>query len=556
MRASVDAAVREQGLTLVVVEHVLGPWIDLVDRLIVLDASGVIVADGPVRETLATRHTELVGMGVWVPGAGAPDPLPVDPALVGAPHLGPAHPRQSSEENTRSAVRPRRMFSSLDCLEATPLTVTRRTATVDGIVTERVAARLEEPLRLAPGELAALVGRSGSGKSTILHALAGFLVPAKGTLRVGDDEDPARLEPVELARRLAWIPQWASSTIVTGRVLDEVLLTSRQLGDDTPGLEDRARGLLETLGLGRLADADPRHLSGGEMRRLAIASAILHGPDIVLADAPPPPATHDQAVIDRAHQVHHLDGQPREAPGPHGRPWLSGRNPLALLAGAALAVPAGVASPGWRASIVLLALQFVLAVAGLTSRRAGLFRPLRALAVRLLPGVLAALSVAWSTWLLGGRSLDLAATGFTRVLLIVLPSAVLLPFIDTDRLGDELAQRLRLPDRFVVAVAAALHRMQSFGDIWTEIARARKVRGIGISWRRTKSVVRHVIALTIGLLVRSLRSAAELAVAMDARGFATAHRRSWLRPVTWRVRDSVVVVASMMPLLLTLLFRR
>ncbi len=89
-----------------------------------------------------------------------------------------------------------------------------------------------------------------------------------------------------LARRLAWIPQWASSTIVTGRVLDEVLLTSRQLGDDTPGLEERARGLLETLGLGRLADADPRHLSGGEMRRLAIVSAILHGPDIVLADEP------------------------------------------------------------------------------------------------------------------------------------------------------------------------------------------------------------------------------------------------------------------------------
>ena len=581
VRASVDAAVREQGLTLVVVEHVLGPWIDLVDRLIVLDASGVIVADGPVRETLAARHTQLVGMGVWVPGAGAPDPLPVDPALVGVPHLGPAHPRQSSEENTRSAVRPSRMFSSLDCLGATPLTVTRRTATVDGIVTERVAARLEEPLRLAPGELAALVGRSGSGKSTILHALAGFLVPAKGTVRVGDGEDPARLAPVELARRLAWIPQWASSTIVTGRVLDEVLLTSRQLGDDTPGLEDRARGLLETLGLGRLADADPRHLSGGEMRRLAIVSAILHGPDIVLADEPTVgqdrhtwaalvgllaayraqggaivTATHDQAVIDRAHQVHHLDGQPREAPGTHGLPWLSGRNPLALLAGAALAVPAGVASPGWRASLVLLALQFVLAVAGLTSRRAGLFRPLRALAIRLLPGVLAALSVAWSTWLLGGRSLDLAATGFTRVLLIVLPSAVLLPFIDTDRLGDELAQRLRLPDRFVVAVAAALHRMQSFGDIWTEIARARKVRGIGISWRRTKSVVRHVIALTIGLLVRSLRSAAELAVAMDARGFATAHRRSWLRPVAWRVRDSVVVVASTLPLLLALLFRR
>ena len=50
----------------------------------------MIVADGPVRETLAARHTQLVGMGVWVPGAGAPDPLPVDPALVGVPTWDPA----------------------------------------------------------------------------------------------------------------------------------------------------------------------------------------------------------------------------------------------------------------------------------------------------------------------------------------------------------------------------------------------------------------------------------------------------------------------------------
>ena len=188
-----------------------------------------------------------------------------------------------------------------------------------------------------------------------------------------------------------------------------------------------------------------------------------------------------------------------------------------------------------------------LAVVGLISRRAGVLAPLRALAIRLVPGALAALSVAWSTWLLGGRHLDLAATGFTRVLLIVLPSAVLLPFIDTDRLGDHLAQRLHLPDRPVVAVSAALHRMQSFAQIWEEISRARRVRGLGVSWRQPATILRHVVALTVGLLVRALRAAADLAVAMDARGFATAQRRTWWAPATWRWSDTVLVLLAAVP---------
>ena len=59
--------------TLVVVEHVLGPWVDLVDRLVVLSADGRVVADGPVRETLASERDRLLAMGIWVPGAGPPD---------------------------------------------------------------------------------------------------------------------------------------------------------------------------------------------------------------------------------------------------------------------------------------------------------------------------------------------------------------------------------------------------------------------------------------------------------------------------------------------------
>jgi energy-coupling factor transport system ATP-binding protein len=61
-------------------------------------------------------------------------------------------------------------------------------------------------------------------------------------------------------------------------------------------------------------------------------------------------------------------------------------------------------------------------------------------------------------------------------------------------------------------------------------------------------VLAELGALTIGILVRSLQAAAELSVAMDARGFATAYERSWAAPAPWRRRDTLLVAASVLPL--------
>ena len=112
-----------------------------------------------------------------------------------------------------------------------------------------------------------------------------------------------------------------------------------------------------------------------------------------------------------------------------------------------------------------------------------------------------------------------------------------------------------MPDRPVVATAAALQRVQSFGAIWSEMSRARRVRGIGVSWRRPRTVVAHVGALTMGLLVRTLRAAAELAVAMDARGFATAQARSWWKRAPWHWGDSLLVALATVPLGVAILVR-
>jgi len=634
--------------TVVVVEHVLGPWVDLVDRLVVLSAGGRVVADGPVRSTLATERDRLLAVGIWVPGAEPPEPLVVDPALVAPRLAGTDRPRASGGAGRRlsragasggAAQPPSTVHSAATApLTASAFVVERTTRLVDGTARSRRAAVLADPLVADPGTLTALVGPSGSGKSTVLHALAGFLEPtdpvavrvrppiaSSATTSVGirkgasttDGVPPGSLSAPDLARTLAWVPQWSSSTIVAGTVLEEVLTTARsqrvertgkpERADERPvraqpsspspdqrngehptsrdhaASTERARALLAALGLAHLETADPRQLSGGEQRRLAVAAALHSGPPVLLADEPTVgqdrgtwaavvglvaayreaggavvTATHDSNVIDRATHVHRLAAPPEPAvPEPAGVPLVARCSALALLTGALLAVPAGVLSPHWTTSLAVLATQLVLAVVGLWApgpRGGGVARARRVL-VRTIPGLVAAVSVGWSTWFLAGRDLDPALTVSLRVLVIVLPSAVLIPWIDPDALGDALAQRLRMPDRPVVATSAALQRVHGFGEIWRELGRARRIRGLGVSWRSPRTVVAHLAALTMGLLVRTLRAAADLAVAMDARGFATATARSWWMPSPWRPRDTLLVALATVPLVVAVLAR-
>jgi energy-coupling factor transporter ATP-binding protein EcfA2/energy-coupling factor transporter transmembrane protein EcfT len=598
VRAAVATLVARDRRTLVVVEHVLGPWVDLVERLVVLSEDGRVAADGPVREVLARERCRLIDLGIWVPGEPAPAPVPVDPGLLlvrpdggrAAPEGVGAEPGVEGDAGSPGTVA---------ALRTDAFVVERTTRLLDGTTRTLRAADLAEGLAATPGTLTVLVGPSGSGKSTVLHALAGFVgaVPADAVrvpsprrgpdlsvdTRTGAEVPPSSLSAPDLARSIAWVPQWSSSTIVADTVLDEVLLTSRALGDTEAATTERGRGLLAALGLDHLERADPRELSGGEQRRLAVAAALLHGPPVLLADEPTVgqdrrtwaalvgllaayraaggavlSATHDQHVVARATTQRRLWAAPRPEPDAQRRvPLLARCGPLALLAAALLAVPAGILSPHWTTSLLVLATQALLATVALAAPGRGP-RPTgrtRRVALRTLPGLLAALSVGWSTWWLAGHDADAALTVALRVLVIVLPSAVVIPWMDPDALGDHLAQRLHLPDRPVVATAAALQRIHTFGEIWSEIGRARRVRGLEASWRRPAALAAHLGAVTTGLLVRTLRAAAELAVAMDARGFATAQARTWWAPATWGWRDTAFTALATLPLVVAVTAR-
>ena len=136
-------------------------------------------------------------------------------------------------------------------------------------------------------QLTVVSGHSGSGKSTLANMLAGILTPTAGHVRL-DGTDLYSLRDEERSRlrneRIGLVPQ-GHTALRALTVLDNVLLPSiLYTKDEAPA--DRARELLASVGLGDLADAAPTELSGGELRRMAIARALLMDPAIVIADEP------------------------------------------------------------------------------------------------------------------------------------------------------------------------------------------------------------------------------------------------------------------------------
>ncbi|MBQ9197269.1 MAG: ABC transporter ATP-binding protein [Clostridia bacterium] len=141
-------------------------------------------------------------------------------------------------------------------------------------------------LTLPSGAVTVLTGRSGSGKTTLLHMLAGLLTPTEGKVLLGDT-DLYALSDVALSRlrneKTGVVPQ-GRSAVDTLTVRENIVLPALLYGRPAPA--EAAAQWMERLDIAQLADAYPAQLSGGELRRMAIARALAQEPEIIFADEP------------------------------------------------------------------------------------------------------------------------------------------------------------------------------------------------------------------------------------------------------------------------------
>ncbi|MCW5749789.1 MAG: ABC transporter ATP-binding protein [Alphaproteobacteria bacterium] len=135
-------------------------------------------------------------------------------------------------------------------------------------------------LSIEAGELVSLVGPSGCGKTTLLKILAGLHPYDQGTVLIGNPAhpfDPAR--DIGMVFQQALLLKWR-------RIIDNVLLPAEILGLPMKAARERARALLDLVGLTGFEDKYPYELSGGMQQRAAIARSLVHDPKLLLMDEP------------------------------------------------------------------------------------------------------------------------------------------------------------------------------------------------------------------------------------------------------------------------------
>lgn len=248
VRDAVARVLDATGATLVVVEHRVDLWLDLVDRVVVLAGDGTLLADGDPASVLAARRGDLDAAGVWLPGAT---------------------PRRAGSAGATGG--PLLAAHRLDVARDAPL----------GLAVD---------LELRAGTTTVVAGPNGAGKSTLALTLAGLLRPAAGDLAATDElsagagPSPWRWSSRDLARRIGTVFQSPDHQFLASTVRDELALGPRSLGLPDPDV--RADDVLDRIGLTALAAANPFTLSGGQRRRLSVGTALATAPRLLVLDEP------------------------------------------------------------------------------------------------------------------------------------------------------------------------------------------------------------------------------------------------------------------------------
>lgn len=143
-------------------------------------------------------------------------------------------------------------------------------------------------LKVEPGESVAIVGQSGTGKSTLLHLLGALDRPDRGSVVIGGT-DLAAMGPEALAafrnRTIGFVFQF-QELLADFTALENVMVPGRIAGLAGRGLRSKGEALLAEVGLNDRADHFPSQLSGGEQQRVALCRALLLEPPLLLADEP------------------------------------------------------------------------------------------------------------------------------------------------------------------------------------------------------------------------------------------------------------------------------
>ncbi|MFX1474285.1 MAG: energy-coupling factor ABC transporter ATP-binding protein [Promethearchaeota archaeon] len=143
----------------------------------------------------------------------------------------------------------------------------------------------EISIEISPGEVVALMGENGAGKTTLVKHINGLLKPSRGTVFI-DGVDTRSTSTAALARKVGFVFQNADHQLFADTIEGEVAFALRNLGFPSDEVQERVSQYLERFDLARYKEQSPFLLSGGERKRLALASVLCVEPTILILDEP------------------------------------------------------------------------------------------------------------------------------------------------------------------------------------------------------------------------------------------------------------------------------
>ena len=576
------------GTAVVVIDHDLDPVLPIVDQVLALDTAGGVISVGTPREVFMRHRGELTDAGVWMPRAlrDAEGGLPASSSAPEAPltcaEAGVRVPRLADlcadgevrylEKQMRDSAESWQQVESIDTRDALAGRTRPEPRTSVELVDLEVPGRSPSvSMRLGGGELVGLVGPNAAGKSSILSALAGLVRSTSRKAVVGGRD-------VGKGRHLVgYVFQNPEHQFVATTVGAELAVGGTS--------QARVDQLLEQFHLTAHRDHHPLTLSGGQARRLSVATMVSEERDVVVLDEPTYGqdwdntgelmdfidqlrhqgrtvimATHDlELALKHCTHIVALPGVPAAGtadsltghvslapvpPRPQSRRGLfTSLNPLTLFASVLPAMVMVFALRNHHLNLGILLAASVLIIAARASLR-------RTVASVIAPWVVTALM----TWIFSGgsqhqetaaRLYDLGdavtgGTGIGALIALVLVSGV---STDPEALIRTLTTTFHMPYRLGAAGTAAIAFITRFHGDFVLLRTARALRGVGGRWGLLAPVVRWTGSI-LPLMILAIQHAERVALSMDSRAFGAHRRRTEMTDEPWRARDWGVVVLT------------
>lgn len=302
---AVRAVLDSTHATMVLVEHHAEPWIDMIDRVVVLGlendeaANGkaannetvhdddiarvassrtVIVADGTPDEVFNRTDLDFEDLGIWLPERYKKN-------------VKSSANESSVSNSSANAESSEKYYENCDPAEGYGEVLLSTKDLAISHNSEPIARHIN--LEFKAGQITALVGANGAGKSTLSLTLAGLLPAVSGEVVASDalaqganGTDPMKWKSPDLAKRISYVFQNPEHQFACRSVLDEVMLGPLRTGVSADEARAKAEELLKRFRLARYANANPYTLSGGEKRRLTVAASLAAAPRVLILDEP------------------------------------------------------------------------------------------------------------------------------------------------------------------------------------------------------------------------------------------------------------------------------